>query len=86
MFLAVGLGILLSASGLLLEEISFHVYPRTRHLVILAMVVVLENFGYRQLNSWWRLVGLYRWAARYRRDLVRHLGRQVIEEAMRCRN
>ena len=24
--------------------------------------------------------------ARYRRDLVRHLGRQVIEEALRCRN
>lgn len=63
LFLAVGLGILLSASGLLLEEISFHVYPRTRHLLVLAMVVVLENFGYRQLNSWWRLVGLYRWAA-----------------------
>ena len=62
LMMAVGLGILLSASGLLLEEISFHMYPRFRHLAILALVVVLENFGYRQLNSWWRLVGLYRWA------------------------
>jgi hypothetical protein len=60
--LALGLGILLSASGLLLEEIAFHVYPSRRHLLVLALVVVLENFGYRQLNSWWRLVGLYRWA------------------------
>lgn len=63
LFLAIGLGILLSASGLLLEEIAFHVYPKRRHLLVLAVVVVLENFGYRQLNSWWRLVGLYRWAA-----------------------
>jgi cellulose synthase/poly-beta-1,6-N-acetylglucosamine synthase-like glycosyltransferase len=62
LFLAIGLGILLSASGLLLEEIAFHVYPKRRHLLVLAVVVVLENFGYRQLNSWWRLVGLYRWA------------------------
>ena len=62
LMMAIGLGILLSASGLLLEEISFHMYPGFRHLAILALVVVLENFGYRQLNSWWRLVGLYRWA------------------------
>jgi hypothetical protein len=37
-------------------------YPKFRQLAILTLVVVLENFGYRQLNSWWRLVGLYRWA------------------------
>ncbi|WP_431479291.1 glycosyltransferase family 2 protein [Massilia eburnea] len=64
LFLAIGLGILLSAFGLLLEEISFHLYPRPSHLLILAAVVVLENFGYRQINSWWRLVGLYKWARR----------------------
>ncbi|HZW23748.1 glycosyltransferase [Noviherbaspirillum sp.] len=62
LFVAIGLGILLSASGLLLEEMSFHIYPEPRHLAMLALVVVLENFGYRQINSWWRLVGLYRWA------------------------
>ena len=63
LFLAIGLGILLSASGLLLEEIAFHVYPKRRHLLVLAVVVVLENFGYRQHNSGWRLVALCRWAA-----------------------
>lgn len=62
MFVALGLGILLSASGLLLEEMSFHIYPRASHLARLALIVVLENFGYRQINSWWRLVGLWRWA------------------------
>lgn len=62
LFMAIGLGILLSASGLLLEEMSFHMYPKFRQLAILTLVVVMENFGYRQLNSWWRLLGLYRWA------------------------
>jgi cellulose synthase/poly-beta-1,6-N-acetylglucosamine synthase-like glycosyltransferase len=62
LFVAIGLGILLSASGLLLEEMSFHIYPRGGQLAYLALVVILENFGYRQINSWWRLVGLYRWA------------------------
>jgi len=65
LFMAIGLGILLSASGLLLEEISFHMYPKFRQLLLLALVVVLENLGYRQLNSYWRLVGLYRWARQH---------------------
>ena len=63
LFVAIGLGILLSASGLLLEEMAFQLYPRLTDLAVLALVVVAENFGYRQLNSWWRLIGLFRWAA-----------------------
>jgi cellulose synthase/poly-beta-1,6-N-acetylglucosamine synthase-like glycosyltransferase len=62
MFVAIGLGILLSASGLLLEEMSFHIYPRGKQLLALGVVVLVENLGYRQLNTWWRLIGLYRWA------------------------
>ncbi|MBB3118183.1 glycosyltransferase family 2 protein [Pseudoduganella violacea] len=62
LFVAIGLGILLSTSGLLLEEMSFHIYPKPRQLLMLALIVIAENFGYRQLNTWWRLVGLYRWA------------------------
>lgn len=61
LFLAVGMGVLLSASGLMLEELSFHLYTRKRHLAILALYVLLENLGYRQLNAWWRLVGLSQW-------------------------
>ena len=63
LFVAIGLGILLSASGLLLEEMAFQLYPRMSDLAVLALVIVVENFGYRQLNSWWRLIGLFRWAA-----------------------
>lgn len=62
LFVAIGLGILLSASGLLLEEMSFHIYPRGKQLLALGAVVILENFGYRQIIAWWRLVGLWRWA------------------------
>ncbi len=64
LFAAIGLGILLSLSGLLLEEMSFHLYPRGRQVARLALVAIAENFGYRQLNAWWRLVGLFRWAFR----------------------
>lgn len=60
-FIALGLGILLSLSGLLLEEMSFHLYPKRRHLIYLMLAAVLENLGYRQLNAWWRLIGMWRW-------------------------
>jgi cellulose synthase/poly-beta-1,6-N-acetylglucosamine synthase-like glycosyltransferase len=58
---AVGLGVMLSTSALLLEEISFHVYPRTRDLLRLYIVAIVENFGYRQLTVLWRLEGLLGW-------------------------
>lgn len=59
--LALGLGVLLSTSALVLEEMSFHVYPRARDLLKLFVIAVVENFGYRQLTVWWRLKGLFGW-------------------------
>jgi cellulose synthase/poly-beta-1,6-N-acetylglucosamine synthase-like glycosyltransferase len=61
--MAVGLGTLVSASALLLEEIAFGTYRRPRQMVRLLAAVVMENLGYRQLNAWWRLLGLWRWAS-----------------------
>lgn len=61
LLVAVGLGVVLSTSALLLEELSFHVYPGLRSTLVLFAVAILENFGYRQLNSVWRLIGLLRW-------------------------
>ena len=58
---AISFGILLSISAFLLEEISFHVYPKPEHMMRLLLGAVLENFGYRQINSIWKLIGLYRW-------------------------
>jgi len=64
LMLAIGFGILLSVAGLLLEEASFHLYQTPRQTVALLGAVILENFGFRQLVSWWRRVGLLRWASR----------------------
>ena len=47
-------GIVLSILSVILEELSFKKYPRLRDLIILFTAAVLENFGYRQLISWWR--------------------------------
>jgi cellulose synthase/poly-beta-1,6-N-acetylglucosamine synthase-like glycosyltransferase len=66
MFLALGLSIMLSASGLLLEEMSFHLYPKLRQVALLGLIALLENFGYRQLNTAWRFIGLVRWAVRHK--------------------
>lgn len=56
--MAILLGILLSTSSIVLEEMSFSRYRRLRDLLILFLYAILENFGYRQLHSWWRLLGL----------------------------
>lgn len=61
LLVAIAFGMVLSVSALLLEELSFHIYSRPRHLLTLFAIVILENFGYRQLNSVWRLWGLMRW-------------------------
>jgi len=61
LLVAVAFGITLSVSAILLEEISFHTYERPRHLAVLLGVVLVENLGYRQLNSAWRVWGLLQW-------------------------
>ena len=62
LLVSVGLGILMSVAGVLLEQLSFQMYPRVGQMFRLVLVAVAENLGYRQLNAWWRMVGLYRWA------------------------
>lgn len=59
--LAVGLGMLVSVTSLLLEQISFHIYSRPRHMIALFLAALAENLGYRQLISLWRLIGLLKW-------------------------
>ena len=66
LFLGAGLayGLCLSLATLLLEELSFRRYREPRHLLRLAAAAVVENFGLRQLHSWWRLVALLTWRGR----------------------
>jgi cellulose synthase/poly-beta-1,6-N-acetylglucosamine synthase-like glycosyltransferase len=54
---AVLLGVALSIAAVGLEELSFRRYSRTRDLLTLFCMAVLENFGYRQLNAYWRIRG-----------------------------
>jgi cellulose synthase/poly-beta-1,6-N-acetylglucosamine synthase-like glycosyltransferase len=51
-------GVFLSASSLLLEMMVTRT-TRAKDLALLAMSSVLENFGYRQINSLWRLEGIW---------------------------
>jgi cellulose synthase/poly-beta-1,6-N-acetylglucosamine synthase-like glycosyltransferase len=63
MFVALSLGILLSVTALLMEEMSFSLFPRKRDVLKLFLAAIAENFGYRQLIALWRLQGLLRWLA-----------------------
>ena len=67
LFASIGLGVLLSVNAMMLEEISFHLYPRPAQQLRLFLVAVLENFGYRQMTSLFRVVGLVRWVLKPRR-------------------
>lgn len=55
---AVLLGVINSMCALLLEAKSFQKYPGTRDTLVLSGHAVLEGFGYRQLHSYWRCMGL----------------------------
>ncbi|RQS61562.1 glycosyltransferase [Burkholderia sp. Bp8963] len=50
-------GMFLSVSSLVLAELATQPYPRLGDLLRLALAAMIENFGYRQLNSYWRMLG-----------------------------
>ena len=45
--------------SVILEELSFKRYPDLSHLMTLILAAFLENFGYRQLTTWWRFRGMF---------------------------
>lgn len=57
-------GIALSVAAVALEEFSFRRYERFSDLARLFFVAILENFGYRQLTTWWRIKGLFSYIRR----------------------
>lgn len=58
LFFAIVLGMILSLSAVLLEEMTTKRYDRSTDIIILAFYALLENLGYRQMHAWWRLKGL----------------------------
>jgi len=54
-----GFGIVISVGALALEEVELRRFPNARSLVILLGAAIIENFGYRQINNFWRLRGTW---------------------------
>ncbi len=61
MMLAVGLGMLVSVISLSLEEVSFRSSNNAAELLLLFVIAIIENLGYRQLNAIWRVTGMIKW-------------------------
>jgi hypothetical protein len=54
--------------ALLAEEISFRRYRGVPDLLRAVAAAIEENFGYRQLNAWWRLGGIIEVLRRSKHD------------------
>jgi len=61
LILAILYGVFLSTAGVFLEELTYKRYPRWSHLFKLLTYGILENFGYRQINSFWRFQAIIRY-------------------------
>ena len=55
--LAFNFGVFISVGSLILEEMELKRFPTPKDLALLMVAAVLENFGYRQLNNIWRIMG-----------------------------
>lgn len=54
---AFGMGLMVSLLSLILQEMNTRRFGHNSDLLKLAAYAILENFGYRQLLSFWRVVG-----------------------------
>lgn len=73
---AVVLGVAISVASIGMEELTFGRSRSTRDLLRLLLLSLLENVGYRQLSTYWRVKGLLSvrrmtWGAMARRGFTR---------------
>jgi cellulose synthase/poly-beta-1,6-N-acetylglucosamine synthase-like glycosyltransferase len=61
LLLSISSGFLLSIFSILLEEIAYQTYPKKRDLFKMIYSSFVENFGYGQIHSIWRLEGIIKW-------------------------
>ena len=59
-------GIAVSTGAFILQEMELRRFVNTRDLIILFVTAILENFGYRQINNFWRLRGVWEYLRGYR--------------------
>ncbi len=58
--MAILVGIFFSTGAILLEELTYRRYPKFKDLLVLLAYGVIENFGYRQLVSYWRTLAIFK--------------------------
>ena len=61
---AVVLNIFLSLGALLFEELTFRRYPDLKDVMVLWGLSFFETFLYRPFNTWWRVVGAWKFLFR----------------------
>ncbi|MBA3678154.1 MAG: glycosyltransferase [Sphingosinicella sp.] len=52
-------GIFVSVASLILEEVELRRFGSAHDLVVLMLISIVENFGYRQITNFWRLRGFW---------------------------
>ncbi|MGD0126637.1 MAG: glycosyltransferase [Terriglobia bacterium] len=80
LFILLGLayGGFLSVGAVLLEEMTYRRYPRSRDLLVLLAYAMLENVGYRQLILFFRVQGILKFlVGSHRWEKVRHDGQSL---------
>ncbi|MBD3680031.1 MAG: glycosyltransferase [Rhodobacteraceae bacterium] len=72
-------GVFVSVASLVLEELELRRFKSPRDLIILLCIAIIENFGYRQLNNFWRVRGWWQylrsnqeWGEMHRKGLASH--------------
>ena len=66
-FLAFGYGTMLSVASVLMQESTLRRYPKASDVFTLLAYAFVENIGYRQLLSFWRTQGVWRYVAGMRK-------------------
>lgn len=61
---AVLYGVFLSNGAIFLDEYIYKKYDGIRDYLILFVYSIIENFGYRQLTTWWRFLALLQYKRR----------------------
>lgn len=51
-------GTILSLSSIIIEMYSMRRYPKSSQILVLILVAIIDNFGFRQLNALFRLIGV----------------------------
>jgi cellulose synthase/poly-beta-1,6-N-acetylglucosamine synthase-like glycosyltransferase len=52
---------LTTINAILVQEVLYGIYRKPWYIFLLVMLAIMENFGYHQLTTYWRIVGLWRW-------------------------